>query len=598
MCVQTTRPSPPEQTPNLDSTAAQSSPASLLLNRTPSAKVASFQVFHPSPDHIRLLWSKYIDNIHPIISLYPGWRLNELSECVISGLATLPVSLHAISFATYALAVLSLSDAECYQNFNAGRACLLNGWQALTEQALSLAQVFQTSDINVLHAFLLYMHILCHRCDIYQVWALMGTLVRVAQRHDLHRDPVAQNYDAWNSEYRRRLWFNIQKLNSRTGELCGRDGAAVDFPWDTQMPFGFNDHEFQPDMHFPSSRADVIPDDTMVAMVRFELLSFEKSLTMANGSKPGLGWLKMIDVSLHEKELAVDTLERHLQSAYLRHCDPLKPQHFFASVVVRGAISVMRLVAFKTHSKACGSYDLKSHAGNLAQLARKCLEYHILSSNSAMLARFKWHACWQFQWVARESMSVYIGSAIADQSSVFILLQDIKERGSGAEVESSWKVISEMFESHSEITFHIGKAAHAAAGEMLLQAWNASHTAGFDEPSYVQKVRCEIRRFAETSQDHTMVRRCTRTSNLPTSGSGQLENNGLVNTPSVNTESIPPAEAADMIWPEDDSLTWNIWDNLPWDQFNLLDLDFLSSEVSNGYTDGEKYSYPSQTQSR
>jgi Fungal specific transcription factor domain len=53
------------------------------------------------------------------------------------------------------------------------------------------------------------------------VWILLGVAIRAAQSLGLHRDPSNFSVSLFEAEIRRRLWWYIVSLDSRTGEDHG-----------------------------------------------------------------------------------------------------------------------------------------------------------------------------------------------------------------------------------------------------------------------------------------------------------------------------------------------------------------------------------------
>src|SRR5271154_815004 len=94
------------------------------------------------------------------------------------------------------------------------------------------------------------------RSDSGTLWALTGTLLRIAQRGGLHRDGISLGVEPWSAEMRNRLWWQIVLLDGRTTELSGF-GRSISAPlYDTKMPLNINDSDLDPSItSLPQERA-------------------------------------------------------------------------------------------------------------------------------------------------------------------------------------------------------------------------------------------------------------------------------------------------------------------------------------------------------
>jgi Fungal specific transcription factor domain. len=161
----------------------------------------------------------------------------------------------------------------------------------------------------------------------------------------LHRDGTALRLSVFETEMRRRLWWQLIILDSWNGRLSG-SGSALTFPhMDTKLPLNVNDSDLYPDMkEIPKEHSGAT--EMIFCLMRYEVGHF--FLRKITASSPFDGhWstFSNLSKSLAEKDQALDEMERILEQKYLRHCDKSIPLHLATLFVAKAASCAMRLEA-------------------------------------------------------------------------------------------------------------------------------------------------------------------------------------------------------------------------------------------------------------
>ena len=118
-----------------------------------------------------------------------------------------------------------------------------------TEQALARANFINTTIISVVQAFTLYL--ICIRRDesTRYTWSLVGLLIRIAVSIGLHRDGSHfPNISIFETENRRRLWWNICCIDQRLGDSQAPGFGISETDFDTLPPTNLNDEDISPSM--------------------------------------------------------------------------------------------------------------------------------------------------------------------------------------------------------------------------------------------------------------------------------------------------------------------------------------------------------------
>lgn len=251
-------------------------------------------------------------------------------------------------FAIYSAAVMTLKDDECNQRFAEPRKSLLSRYISATEAALARAKFMGTTSLVVLQALVL--HLFSVR-DIYKpraVWSLTGVAVRIAQVMGLERDGVILGLPPFETEMRRRIWWQLKLHDFRTAELCGlakfRDIAIGGES--TKWPTNVNDDQLYPGMSCLVAESNNLTDVVFVVF-RCELANFAAgrvAMFRRQGQDASQWNLDSSDKDNVDRDQAVRELEETIETKYVRYCDPSQPLHLFTMLVARYGMNAVRIL--------------------------------------------------------------------------------------------------------------------------------------------------------------------------------------------------------------------------------------------------------------
>jgi hypothetical protein len=177
---------------------------------------------HPPSEVVHQLWDIFVENVDPLTKVVHVPTLQPAFKKTLADLSgAVPRGFEALMFAIYSTAIMSLSDEECIQRFSEPHRSLLSRYTRATSVALSRARFMGTTSLVVLQALVL--HLLAVR-DIYEpraLYSLIGVAVRIAQVMGLERDGTFLGLTPFETELRRRIWWQLKMHDFRTAELCG-----------------------------------------------------------------------------------------------------------------------------------------------------------------------------------------------------------------------------------------------------------------------------------------------------------------------------------------------------------------------------------------
>lgn len=417
---------------------------------------------HPPPDVIRKLWEAFVENVDPLTKIVHVPTLRPAVQKALIDTSTLPRSFEALLFAIYGSAIMSLKDAECQRRFSEPRRSLLSTYTSAAGKALSRAKFMETTSLVVLQALML--HLLSVR-DVYApraVWSLTGVAVRIAQTMGLDRDGRFLGLSPFQTELRRRIWWQLKLHDFRTAELCGlakfRDLDMGDES--PRWPTNLDDDQLHPGMTSLADEPDRVTDILFVAF-RCEMTNFAASRVAEfrkQGKDPSMWALHTQDQSA--KTRAFSELQNTLETKYLRYCDPSQPLHLLTMLVGRYGMNVVKFLT--NHPRKWISLDQTplEERKLVWDVSIKLLEQHQMVQSNPMLQPFAWHATYFQQWHA----FIHV---------LDVLRADPLNSGAG----KAWKLVGDTYENTPAMILDMKKPLHIAVARLCLKAYDAREVA-------------------------------------------------------------------------------------------------------------------------
>ncbi|KAK5956578.1 hypothetical protein OHC33_002064 [Knufia fluminis] len=451
-----------------------------VIGETPSSM--AIRNLHPLPEQVTTLWQVFLDNINPLSKLI---HMPSLQPAIIEASAHLdriPRNLEALLFAIYSMAVSSLMPDECQSMLGESKAELCSRYITGTKRALARAKFLGTSDIMVLQAFVL--HLLCtrHVYDSKTLWTLTGVGARIAEGMGCHRDGSSLGLGPFETEMRRRIWWQLVFLEFRTAELTGSGHYGNIGQWDVRLPSNVNDADIWPGMK-ESPEPQERGTEMIFCLTRYELGHFwrKRLLTRSPGGDFATLWSNFRQVGTSEEKIkGIEELEQSLEHKYVRYCDPSVPVEFMAILVTRAATNGMRLMAHHPRRYAKDADVPESERKILWSTASRLLEIDNLLHASKHMNRFRWHTDSYFQW----------------QGFIYVLTE-LRRQPLHEQVDHGWRLVGEVYENHPSFVTDIKKPINYAVGNLCLKAWKAREetwsqravSLSLHTPEYVHQLR-------------------------------------------------------------------------------------------------------------
>ncbi|KAI9654247.1 MAG: hypothetical protein M1821_006775 [Bathelium mastoideum] len=354
---------------------------------------------HPPSHTIKLYIQKFKENVDPVVKILHMPTIEPLLLSHADKLDKLPKGLETLFFSLYYAAITSLSAADCLENFGEERNVLLERYQFAVQQALARANFLVTEEMVVVQAFALFLLCLRRNDDARTIWTLTGLIVRIAQTLGIHRDGSHFNLSPFETEMRRRLWWQICILDSRASEDHGSDPTVIDQLFDTEMPLNVDDDDMYPDMkEFPEARSGFT--EMTFSLIRCEVTSTFRRLNYVPPS-PKPCFEKYASATFEDKKRWVTECHQRLEERYLQYCDMTVPFYWVTATVCRLIMAKMWLMIYHPFQRKDGGRSLPQDVKDkLFLTSLENIEYMILLETEARTMKWGWLIKTYVQWHA------------------------------------------------------------------------------------------------------------------------------------------------------------------------------------------------------
>jgi hypothetical protein len=162
---------------------------------------------------------------------------------------------------------------------------------------------------------------------------MTAVTVRLAQLQGLHRDGTLFGLSPFETEMRRRLWWNICTLDRRAAEEQGSTALIWESSFDTKMPLNINDSDIHPDStSFPEPVVGT--SDMSFVLLRVEHWKAYPQFHKPSDSPEQLSQEKAAEY-IRDKEKILESIKEHFETTYLRYFDTSVPFFWLLNTFTR-----------------------------------------------------------------------------------------------------------------------------------------------------------------------------------------------------------------------------------------------------------------------
>ena len=231
----------------------------------------------------------------------------------------------------------------------------------------------------------------------------MGLAIRNGEKLGIHRDGTFLGLSPFETEDRRRLWWQLQYLDLILAIRLGATPLTLMAGWDVKLPLNIEDDDLTPDMKaFPKERKGLT--SMSFCLFTYYVLDQQRQYHAGKGQFE-LSWSTNQTIPKQTKESFIDQLEEGLNKTFLQYCDPIKPLDTLLQLVARALTCTFRqriLLPVGGHS----SHVDHENRRPLLAASMQLLEYAVTIHSHRLLKVFEWSAKNGFPWPACKYLTV------------------------------------------------------------------------------------------------------------------------------------------------------------------------------------------------
>lgn len=277
-------------------------------------------------------------------------------------------------------------------NFNTDKDQLVARYRLGTEKALEQADFLNTPDITALQALAIYISVLQHTGEAKPAWLLAGVLVRVGLSMKLHRDGSHfANITTFEAEMRRRLWWQICFIDSRSEDFQVFEYKISENMFDTKFPTNTDDANLVLGMSHAAVAAEGWTSMT-IFLVRCEVWKLCRRLQSSSATS--------FPHDIDRKLELFQQSQKRIENTYLKHLNPNQPLHSFVATSTRLFVTKVELILYtKRHGDTAQLFDAPQ-SDKLFMSSLSIIEYTHALQNEPTWSGWSWqtqgrHPPWQ-----------------------------------------------------------------------------------------------------------------------------------------------------------------------------------------------------------
>ncbi|KAH7318159.1 fungal-specific transcription factor domain-containing protein [Stachybotrys elegans] len=418
----------------------------------------------PASSEVFRLWQLFLDRVNPVTKIIHVPTVQTYVIEALTSMENVPLNYQALLFSIYAMAVLSLSELECMQMLGCVREKAIRRYTSGIKRALCQYNFLKNHDMPILQALIFYMYSLQGRFDKHAAWIISGTILRIAQKMGYHRDGDNFDLDPYETEMRRRIWWQILLLDAKNAVTSGLSHGFIPVNWDTKEPSNVNDSDL-----IPGSRTPVSPREGATEMGFCIMMYRIANLMLSTAHTEGvlafdaaiLGEeTEQHKQALEQYQAMVSRLEHDLEEAERLYIDPAAGGVHLAAIHIRTKIvrNLRELLTPMREQPEWGT-DIFGSKDNMFKV--------LLVNTEHSTDAYKDMSKVGFLWFAR--MHIHL--------DVFAVMTGfLCQRHSGALAERAWGCIETLYTSMEEL-MDFSQKQYVLQAQLTLRAWKAREQA-------------------------------------------------------------------------------------------------------------------------
>ncbi|CAM1507865.1 Fc.00g047130.m01.CDS01 [Cosmosporella sp. VM-42] len=448
------------------------------------ASTRTTEDLQPDPVHVFRLWQLFLDRVNPLTKVIHVPTLQPYVMEAASCMDNIPLNYQALLFSVFTMATVSLSEVESVQMLGMSRDDALRKFTIGTKVALTKFNFLKNYDMAALQALLLYLFSLQNRYDRHAAWILSGMIVRIAQKMGYHRDGDTLNLTPFETEMRRRIWWQIIMQDAKNALISGLSHSMLPHNWDTKPPQNVNDADLFPGSNEPIHPREG-PTEMAFCLLVYQIAKFMISAEAIHGTPGFEAAIMGHDLgdpssapSIERYRVLVDDLEANLLEVETRYIDGTAGNVHAAALTVRPMLtSKLREMLVPMREQPEWGTEIFNKKDNLFKIVIMNNEH---STNAYEVMEQK-----GFLWFVKLHFQLDVFAVMTGQ---------LCQRPAGTLADRAWNIIDKIYTYHPELLDTSNKS-YAAQAQFVLRAWKAREQAfasvgrAIELPHFIYRLR-------------------------------------------------------------------------------------------------------------
>ncbi|KAI0123087.1 fungal-specific transcription factor domain-containing protein [Xylariales sp. AK1849] len=411
---------------------------------------------HPEPAHVFRLWQTFLERANPLTKVIHVPSVQPLVVEAATNRANLAKNVEALLFSIYTMAAVALSEAECVALLGIPRDEAFNRFSKGVRVALMRIGILNKYDLVVLQALVLYLTSLSGRYDRHAAWILNGVIIRIAQKMGLHRDGTSLGLSPFDTEMRRRIWWQIILLDAGNALMSGLGQSLLPRYWDTKEPTNLNDADLFPTMSKIESKDG--PTDMVFCLIHCEigkLLMEYPGLESVILQNELAGQLSPTSSEVEGARRRIEELDFSIGEILRKYSDPsMGPVHELAAETRLMMVAKLRELVCPPRDQPEWAGEILTQKDNLFKISISTSEYSLKSYSQALKSG-------HFVWFVMSHFQVEV---------LIFMVGQLLSRTTGNLVERAWVVCEQYYHYHTEL-FRLSVKPNGSLAVFMLRAW-------------------------------------------------------------------------------------------------------------------------------
>ncbi|KID98485.1 C6 zinc finger domain-containing protein, partial [Metarhizium majus ARSEF 297] len=436
----------------------------------------------PGPVEAMNLWEHFLERVNPLTKIVHVPTLEPYVMRAAVGMHLVPIEYQALLYSIYAMAVISMSEQECFDLLGHSRDTMLKRYGGSTKRALMKYNHRENYIMITLQTLILYLLTLEDRIHRHASWVTSGIVVRMAYSMGYHRDGECLGLGPFETEMRRRIWCQIIIQDAKNALLSGLSAAMLPMQWDTKPPLNINDADMSPGSDSPIVSRE---GPTEMAYVLVARLIYAYKIDCDNHIDTPINEAILLGMSLTNDEntdRAVfgkfreqsEELRRALESYTAKYIgDGAGKVHVAATILKTTILEKLDDALSPIKEQEEWGIEIFNWKDNLFKMIMLSMEYQCNAHDKMAAVGFEWYMRLQFY-----------------PDMLASLTSQLYRRPMGSLSDRGWRAVERLHGHYPEL-FDMSQRQQLMQAQFTLKAWEARKIAvaqrggSLETPAYI-----------------------------------------------------------------------------------------------------------------